>query len=120
VLHPIQGQGSFEKVLIESVDYGLLILGESARRSIYFHLDQDYSLQKEKIPENPEAFADALESIFGAGSLVIEISILKNLTSKLGLKYEEKKDFSFVDSVNRVRKLWLNKNETQAHLSCAT
>ena len=115
-----QGQDTFEKILSEAVDNGLMILGESAKKSIYFHLDQDFSLQKEKIPENPEALENALESIFGVGALVIEISILKNLTSKLGLKFEERKSFSFTDSINKVRKMWLSKNETQAQLSCTT
>ena len=115
-----QGQDSFQKILSEAVDHGLLILGESARKSIYFHLDQDYSLQREKIPENPEALENALENIFGVGALVIEISIVKNLASKLGLKFEEKKSFNFVDSVNRVRKMWLNKSETQAQLPFIT
>ena len=115
-----QSQDSFEEILIEAIDCGLLILGESARKSIYFHLDQDFSLQKQKIPENPEALENALESIFGVGALVIEISILKNLASKLGLKFEERKSFNFTDSVNKVRKMWLSKNETQAQLSCIT
>lgn len=115
-----QGQDSFEEILIEAVDCGLLILVESARKSIYFHLDQDFSLHKQKIPETPEALKNALESIFGVGAFVIEISILKNLTAKLGLKFEEKKSFNFVDSVNKVRKMWLSKNETQAQLSCTT
>ena len=115
-----QGQDTFEKILSEAVDNGLMILGESARKSIYFHLDQDFSLQKEKIPENPEALENALESIFGVGALVIEISILKNLTAKLGLKFEERKSFNFTDSVNKVRKMWLSKNNVQAQLSCTT
>jgi len=115
-----QSQESFEEILIEAVDSGLLILGESARKSIYFHLDRDFSLQKQKIPENPEALENALESIFGVGALVIEISILKNLTAKLGLEFEERKSFNFTDSVNKVRKMWLSKNETQAQLSCTT
>ena len=113
-----QGQYSFEKILSEAVDHGLLILGESARKSIYFHLDQDFSLQREKIPENPEALENALENIFGVGALVIEISIIKNLASKLGLKFEEKKSFNFVDSVNKLRKIWRNNNVAQAQLSC--
>jgi len=115
-----QGQDTFEKILSEAVDNGLMILGESARKSIYFHLDQDFSLQKEKISENPEALENALESIFGVGALVIEISILKNLASKVGLKFEEKKSFNFVDSVNRVRKMWLTKNQTQSQLPWVT
>jgi hypothetical protein len=115
-----QSQDYFEEILIEAIDCGLLILGESARKSIYFHLDQDFSLQKQKIPENPEALENALETIFGVGALVIEISILKNLTSKLGLKFEERKSFNFTDSVNKVRKMWLSKNEIRAQLSCTT
>jgi len=103
-----QTKDQFAKILIESVDYSLLLLGESARKAVYFHLERDYSITREKVPENIEAFVNGLESLFGAGALVIERSILDNLHSKLGLKYEEKKNFIFIDSLNRAKEMLLN------------
>lgn len=94
-----------------------MLLGESARKAVYFHLERDYSITREKVPENIEAFVNGLESIFGAGALVIERSILDNLHSKLGLKHEEKKDCKFIDSLNRAKEIWLNKSKTQTIIS---
>jgi hypothetical protein len=47
--------------------------------------------------------------MFGAGAAVIERSILEHLCSKLGVKYE--KDCKFIDSLNNVKKVWLNKHQ---------
>ena len=101
-----QTEDEFAKILIEAVDHGLRILGESSRKAILYHLEKDYSITRTKIPEHTEAFTKGLESIFGAGSLVIERSILKYLYSKLGLKYEEKRNCRFIDSLNKAKELW--------------
>lgn len=101
-----QTEDQFKKILIESIDHALLILGTSIQKSIYFHLKKDYSLTRENIPENMEAFSNGLKSIFGAGGLVIERLILENLCLKLGLKYEKKKNFRFIEGLNRAREAW--------------
>jgi hypothetical protein len=106
VPHP---EDLWAKILMEVVDYGLLIFGGNARKAIYFHLEKDYSLTKEMIPENMEAFANGLERMFGAGATVIERSIQEQLCSKLGVKCE--KDYKFIDSLNNVKKVWLNKHQ---------
>lgn len=102
-----QTEDEFAKVLIEAVDYGLRILGESSRKAILYHLEKDYSITRAKIPERTESFAKGLEGIFGAGSLVIERSILKCLYSKLRLEYEEKKNRRFIDSLSKAKEMWL-------------
>jgi len=108
-----QTEDEFAKILIEAVDHGLRILGESSRKAILYHLEKDYSIKEAKIPEHPEAFKKGLESIFGAGSLVIERSILKYLYSKLGLKHEENRNCRFIDSLNRAKEMWLKNSEEQ-------
>jgi len=79
----------FEKLFIEAVDEGLETLGESGKHMIFFHLEKSYSIKRHEIPKKPEAFAKGLEKIFGAGAAVLEKLIVKNLYSKLGLKYED-------------------------------
>jgi len=79
----------FEKLFIEAVDEGLETLGESGKHMIFFHLEKSYSIKRHEIPKNPEAFAEGLEKIFGAGAAVLEKLIVKNLYSKLGLKHED-------------------------------
>ncbi|MEM3731259.1 MAG: hypothetical protein QW667_03855 [Candidatus Bathyarchaeia archaeon] len=85
----------FKRCLLEAVDEGLLILGDSGRKAIYFHLQKLHSLKREDIPNNPEAFAKGLREIFGVGAEVIEKAIIKVLYDKLGLKFEERKGYTF-------------------------
>ena len=90
-------QEEFEKLFMEAVDESLKSLGESVRQMIFFHLEKSYSIKRHDIPKKPEAFAEGLEKIFGVGALVLEKIIVKTLYSKLGLEYEDKKDFVFID-----------------------
>jgi len=93
----------FEKLFIEAVDEGLGTLGESGKHMIFFHLDKSYSIKKHDIPKRPEAFAEGLKKIFGAGASVLERLILRSLYSKLGLEIENVESRPFVDYVNYVR-----------------
>ena len=95
----------FEKLFIEAIDEGLGVLGESGRQMIFFHLENSYSIKRHEIPKKPEAFAVGLEKIFGAGASVLEKLIVKSLYSKLGLKYEEKSDYTFADYLNDVKEV---------------
>jgi len=94
----------FDKLFIEAVDEGLDVLGESGRQMIFFHLEKSCSIKRHEIPKKPEAFAAGLEKIFGAGASVLEKLIVKNLYSKLGLKYEDKEERKFAEYVNDVKK----------------
>jgi hypothetical protein len=94
----------FKKVFIEAVDNGLLTLGESPRSAIYFHLERNWQLKREEIPEKVESFLEGLENIFGPGSRVVERIIVKNLYTRLGLKFEEKRNFEFQDYVKQALK----------------
>lgn len=93
----------FEKLFIEAVDEGLEALGESGRHMIFFHLEKSYSVKRHEIPKKPEAFAEGLEKIFGAGASVLEKLIVKSLYSKLGLKYEDKEGRPFAEYVRDVK-----------------
>jgi hypothetical protein len=93
----------FEKLFMEAVDEGLNLLGESGKQMVFFHLERSYLIKRQDIPKKPEAFAKGLEKIFSAGAIVIEKLILENLCSKLGLKYEEKEHYTFVDYLKEVQ-----------------
>jgi len=93
----------FEGALLEAVDRGLMILGESVKQTLYFHLERMSPDQKKSIADNPQAFISDLEGIFGAGAKVIEKNIVELLYSELGLELREKVDYSFVDYVREAR-----------------
>jgi hypothetical protein len=93
----------FEKLFLEAVDEGLNFLGESGKHMVLFHLERSYSIKRHDIPEKPEALAAGLEKIFGAGASVLQKLILESLYSKLGLKFEDKGDYTFAECVNHAK-----------------
>ena len=95
-----KAKNRFRQVLLEAVDDGLLTLGESGRKAIYFHLQNLYSIKREDIPDQPEAFVEGLRKIFGKGAEVIEKAMAKSLYNRLGMKYDEKKGYGFLAYLN--------------------
>jgi hypothetical protein len=98
-MRTLKGTRDFEKILLESIDEGLKVLGESGKHMVFFYLERNCSIRKCDIPKNPEAFVRGLEKIFGAGAPVLEKMILRCMYSKLGLKYEEGKEQRFIDCI---------------------
>lgn len=94
---------SFDEVFAEAVDEGLRTLGESGKHMFFFYLEKDFSVKRNEISKNPEAFAKGLEKIFKAGASVLEKIIIQRLYLKLGLKYEEKSRYSFTDYVKKAK-----------------
>jgi hypothetical protein len=81
-------QMEYEKILMEAVDEGLSILGESAKQSIYLRLEKLYGIKKNDIPAMTEEFAKALHNIFGLGSKIILIEIMRARIKRTPLQRE--------------------------------
>ncbi|MEM3706110.1 MAG: hypothetical protein QXX59_09440 [Candidatus Bathyarchaeia archaeon] len=96
---------SFEGILLEAIDEALASLGESAKQSIYFHLEEKFKISREEIPKRIGDFAEGLEKIFGIGARFLEILIMKKLYDRIGkpLEWEERKEFVFVNYVEAAR-----------------
>ena len=92
------------QVLVEAVNEGLLTLGESGMKAIYFHIQSVTSVKREDIPDNLEALQKGLEKIFGEGAKMIETAIVRSLCQKLGVQPKEDKDKSFVEKINAALK----------------
>ena len=105
-------KSDFEKKLLVSVDYGLLTLGENNRTAIFYHLKRSFRLEREKIPNDPEEFSRALNSIFGPGAEVIEKFIIKDLYGRLGLNFEEETNYEFIDYVKRAQESLNSQNQS--------
>jgi len=92
---------NFDKLLLEAVDEGLSSLGESSKQAIYFRLEKRFNIKKHEIPHKIEAFADAIEKIFGLGANFLEILIMKQLHEKVGqsFKWPEYKELTFIEYV---------------------
>lgn len=94
----------FKDILLDAVDYGLLVLGEIVRKTIYDRLEGNYQVKRADIPEKLEVFHVALAGLFGRRADVVERLIARKLYSKLRLKSEGHENWTLVDYVNHAKK----------------
>ena len=73
---------------MESIDDALSTLGEGVKVSIYFHLEEQFDLKKQEIPERIDDFSKALEKIFMIGARHLEIMFMRCLYSKSRINCE--------------------------------
>ena len=102
----VSHDSSFEEVLLEAIDEGLSLLGESSKRAVYFYLERSFGIRKVDIPSKIEEFVDAIEEIFGCGAKYLEIQMMKRLYEKVGHGFEyfpEKDDLVFSEYVRAIR-----------------
>lgn len=98
---------AFDKALLEAVDEGLAVFGESVAHTVAYYLKKNHGLRREDIPKNPETFDTGLKTIFGFGASVIERHILERLYAKLQLTYEEKEGQPFTDHIKQAKEKFL-------------
>jgi hypothetical protein len=96
----------FEDLLLDAIDQGLSVLGESSKISIYFHLEKSYGITRQDIPQKIEAFASAMEKLFGPGAKFIVTLVSKGLCEKARLNIEDDaiKNLSFAETVALAKK----------------
>jgi len=99
----------FNKLLLSAIDEALNSLGKSVRQSVYFHIENKFSINRNEIPENLQEFQEGLETIFGTGTRFIEILIMKNLHSEIGhpLAMEKNEQLEFMEYVNESKQSYL-------------
>jgi hypothetical protein len=97
---------AFDKLLLYAIDEALNSLGKSVRQSIYFHIENKFSINRNEIPGNLREFQGDLEKIFGAGARFVESLILKNLHTKIGrpLVMEKSEQLEFIECVGQLSK----------------
>ena len=108
----------FEELLLEAVDEGLTVLGESSKHVVYFYLEKTYKMNRLDIPYRIEEFTDAVEKIFGTGAKILEIQIMKCLFKKVGYTfkhYSRQKNLEFTEYIAaiKLKKNHENINEQQ-------
>ena len=96
----------FEEVLMDAIDEGLSLLGESSKQAIYFHLEKTFKMNRVDIPYRIEEFTDAIEKIFGTGAKILEIQIMRCLFKKVGYTfkhYPKQKNLTFTEYIAAVK-----------------
>jgi hypothetical protein len=105
--------------LLETIDEGLSLLGESSKQVVYFHLEKTFKMNRQDIPYKIEEFNDAIESIFGTGAKILQIQMMKCLFKKVGYKlknYSGQKNLEFteyVEAIKLAKKKYENSKEQQ-------
>jgi hypothetical protein len=101
---------SFNSLLSESIDDVLSALGEPVKNQVYVRLEEDFSIQKNQIPEQIRLFSEFLLRTFGPTACLIQIKIMKTFNSKLTkgiasnfLPITLSDDFSFVSYIQQMR-----------------
>lgn len=89
--------------LVQAIDGTLGKFGDKARTQIYDYLRKRLMLKRNEIPSRPEDFSKGLFDIFGSTSKLIELSIARNVSAKLGVKFEPKEGFSFAGYVASIQ-----------------
>lgn len=99
----------FDELFLCAVDDALSSLGESAKQSIYFHLEKRFKITRKDIPNRVQDFQNGLERIFGLGARFLEILIMKQLYGKIGepLEWDENKKLEFIEYTNAAKKRFL-------------
>ena len=82
---------TFNDALLEAIDEAFSTLGESAKNSIYTHLENNASITKTDIPHRIDDFQKALEELFGMGARFLEILFMKSLYKKIRTNGKGKK-----------------------------
>jgi hypothetical protein len=94
---------------LEAIDNSFLTLGEPVKKSIYFYLENSMGIKKHEIPFRINDFQNALEKLFGIGTRLLEILIIKNLHKKIKIKCKDNipscivPDLTFHEYIRRVK-----------------
>jgi len=99
----VSDPAGFREALLESVDYGLNVLGEIVRQTIYERVEKDHELKRTEIPERLEAFHKALGSVLGVSAKTVERLIARNLYQRLGLNFTPRPEWTLVEYVDHAK-----------------
>ena len=90
-----------EQRILQCIDDGLGILGDSTKRVVYYNLSKN-GLKKAEIPAKPHTFCKGLTKIFGEeGAIMIEKCIVEKLQASFEL--EPQPDISLAKAVKIIR-----------------
>jgi hypothetical protein len=109
---------NFKELLLESIDDGLSVLGESGKQVVYYHLKENFKIKRQDIPYKIEEFTDAIERIFGAGAQILEIKIMRCLFKKGGYtikKYSKLPNLTFIEYITTAKLAMNNYTNGKEH-----
>ena len=76
----------FENLYDESIDEALSVLGPHIAKLIKFYVNEKYSVKLNDTYRDPQALTEALKSIIGGATRVIQRRMLRILYGKIGIE----------------------------------
>jgi hypothetical protein len=109
---------NFEELLLEAIDDGLSLLGESGKQVVYCHLEKNFKIKRQDIPHKIEEFTDAIERIFGTGAKILEINIMQCLFKRGSFtfkRYSKLPNLTFIDYITTAKLAMYNYTNMKEH-----
>ena len=101
-----QIQSEFYVLLAEAVEEGLANISPSISPVVLSFMNKIRSIRSDHHIDDPKAFDESLNEIFGFGAKIIEKMILEALYRKLQAPKEIKHNFNFVEEVKNAQKFF--------------
>lgn len=103
-----------DKIILEVIDKGLNVLGESPKQAIWYYLENSLKIKRDNVPEHVEEFEKALQNFFGIGYGFLKNILIENLQEVTG---EDLHFFAtFADCIQSLRQKKYNKILAPAEL----
>lgn len=105
----------FDDFLVQAINEVLTSLGEPVKNTLYQHLEVDFNITKNEIPNKIAEFCKIIHKIFGLGASRLERKFMQNLNSKVQANVECPEcewslskwivmETSFEENINNIRK----------------
>lgn len=88
------------------VEKGFEFLAQSAKESLYWHLEHDFKLTNELFAEKPVEFMAALRQIFGQGTVLVEKKIATEISRSFALSTDETDFARMIELAQKKVELW--------------
>jgi hypothetical protein len=96
----------FDNAVLESIDEAIgALLGQEVLDALYSNLKTKRSIKREEIPDQLPILNIVLEEHFRSSTATIVRSIARNLYSKLGLNFINRKGYRLIDYVKDARNM---------------
>jgi len=90
-----------DELILAAIDKGLSSIGERPKQALWFCLEKDLNINRQKVPNNLENFQQTLQRLFGLGYDFLETLFIRYLGEAVGEDFSGRTNFA--KCVNSIR-----------------
>jgi hypothetical protein len=99
-----RGAKAFDNLLLDCIDEALTnLFSARVRESVYDHMERNYSIARDEIPNHLDDLITLLQRNFGSGSKVIGRAVAKGMYTKLDWEFEPIPIFGLAEYLETIR-----------------